>query len=120
MPKTRSSTSSTSTRTTTRSDTSRVVWSCGSGGLRIPSHLAELSREFADILVSGTIEIVEPSAAEVADADHVDLVRLALHFDRRSYGRLRALIDRLNRLVATPENVQPPPPFEEEQAERPW
>ncbi len=56
----------------------------------------------------------------MADADHVDLVRLALHFDRRSYGRLRALIDRLNRLVATPENVQPPPPFEEDQAERPW
>ncbi len=29
-------TSSTSTRTTTRSDTSRVGWSCGSGGPRIP------------------------------------------------------------------------------------
>jgi hypothetical protein len=85
-----------------------------------PPTLEELSQEFADILVTGTIEIVEPSAAEVADADHVDLIRLALHFDRRNYGRLRTLIDRLNRLVATPENVQPPPPFEEDQAERPW
>jgi uncharacterized protein (TIGR00730 family) len=85
-----------------------------------PETLAELSREFADVLVSGSIEIVEPSAVEIADSDHVELVRLALHFDRRSYGRLRVLIDRLNRLVATPEHVQPPPPFEEEQAERPW
>ena len=85
-----------------------------------PATLDELSKEFADILVSGAIEVVEPSAVELADADHVDLVRLAIHFDRRSYGRLRALIDRLNRLVATPENVSPPPPFEENQAERPW
>jgi hypothetical protein len=85
-----------------------------------PATLEELSQEFADILVTGKIEIAEPSAAEVADADHVDLIRLALHFDRRNYGRLRTLIDRLNRLVATPENVQPPPPFEEDQAERPW
>ena len=84
------------------------------------STLEELNEEFADILVSGRIEIVEPSAAEVSDADNLDLIRLALHFDRRNYGRLRSLIDRLNRLVATPENVQPPPPFEEDQAERPW
>ena len=82
--------------------------------------LEELTREFADILVSGAIGIVAPSAVELADSDHVELVRLALHFDRRSYGRLRTLIDRLNRLVATPEHVQPPPPFEEDQAERPW
>ncbi len=85
-----------------------------------PETLEELSRDFADVLVSGSIEIVEPSAAEVADADHVELVRLAMHFDRRNYGRLRTLIDRLNRLVATPDHVQPPPPFEEDQAERPW
>jgi uncharacterized protein (TIGR00730 family) len=85
-----------------------------------PETLAELSREFSDILVSGTIQIVDPSPVELADADHVELVRLALHFDRRSYGRLRSLIDRLNQLVATPDTVQPPPPFEEEQAERPW
>ena len=85
-----------------------------------PATMEDLSQEFADVLVTGKIEIVEPSAAEVADGDHVELIRLALHFDRRSYGRLRTLIDRLNRLVATPENVQPPPPFEEDQAERPW
>ena len=85
-----------------------------------PETLEELSREFADILVSGKFDVVAPSAAEKADADHLDLVRLSLHFDRRSYGRLRVLIDRLNRLVATPEHVEPPRPFEEEQAERPW
>jgi hypothetical protein len=83
-------------------------------------HLEGLSRDFEDILVSGKVEIVQPSAAEVAEADNLDLIRLGLHFDRRSYGRLRILIDRLNRLVATPEHVEPPRPFEEEQAERPW
>ena len=85
-----------------------------------PEHLAGLSREFQDILVSGEIEIVQPSAAEVAEADNLDLERLGLHFDRRSYGRLRVLIDRLNGLVTTPEHVEPPRPFEEEQAERPF
>jgi hypothetical protein len=85
-----------------------------------PEILADLSAEFADVIVSGSIEIVEPSTAEVADADHIELARLGLHFDRRNYGRLRTLIDRLNRLVVTPDKVQPPPPFEEEQAERPW
>ena len=35
-------------------------------------------------------------AAEIADDDHVDLARLAFRFDRRSWARLRELIDRLN------------------------
>lgn len=60
------------------------------------SDVAELSRDFADIIVSGTIEKAGPAAAEVATDDNTDLPRLAFTFDRRSYGRLRMLIDRLN------------------------
>jgi uncharacterized protein (TIGR00730 family) len=82
--------------------------------------LERLNREFADILVSGRIERAQPTAGEIEDGDALDLERLALDFDRRSFGRLRALVDALNSLVATPEKVQPPAPFAEEQAERPW
>ena len=58
--------------------------------------VASLNEEFADIVRSGSIEKAEPTPAEIATDDHVDLPRLAFDFDRRSYGRLRALIDRLN------------------------
>jgi uncharacterized protein (TIGR00730 family) len=58
--------------------------------------VASLNEEFADIVRSGSIEKVEATSAEIATDDHVDLPRLAFDFDRRSYGRLRALIDRLN------------------------
>jgi hypothetical protein len=59
-----------------------------------------LNDEFADILVSGRIEKVAATPAEVADADHVDLPRVQLHFDRRRLGRLRLLVDRLNQAAA--------------------
>jgi uncharacterized protein (TIGR00730 family) len=85
-----------------------------------PQTLERLSEEFADILVSGTLEVVPPFPVEVADQDAIDCERLAFYFDRRSFGRLRVLIDQLNQLVATPDRVQPPPPFQEQQAERPW
>lgn len=82
--------------------------------------LERLNADFADIIVSGQIDRVGPSPAEIADQDALDCERLALSFDRRSFGRLRILIDRLNQLVVTPDRVQPPAPFQEEQAERPW
>lgn len=85
-----------------------------------PETLEQINEEYSDILVSGTIDVVEPSPAEIADGDALDRARLGLHFDRRSFGRLRLLVDRLNQLVVTPERVQPPAPFQEEQAERPW
>jgi uncharacterized protein (TIGR00730 family) len=62
--------------------------------------LDELSVEFADIIRSGEIVKTTASEAEIATDDNVDLPRIAFDFDRRSYGRLRALIDRLNE--ATP------------------
>ena len=58
--------------------------------------LAHLSSEFSDILAGGAIERCNASEAEVADDDAVGKERICLRFDRASYGRLRALIDRLN------------------------
>lgn len=67
---------------------------------RAPSDalLRDLDREFADVL-SGSIERVDASPIEVRDADVPDLPRIALHIDRARTGRLRALIDRINREV---------------------
>jgi len=59
-----------------------------------------LNDEFADVLASGRIEPIAATDPEVADDDHVDLPRLRLHFDRRSLGRLRMLIDAINDAVA--------------------
>jgi uncharacterized protein (TIGR00730 family) len=60
------------------------------------AELAALSEEFSDILRRGTIERVDTSGAEIADDDHVDLERVALHFDRHGWPRVRELVDRLN------------------------
>jgi uncharacterized protein (TIGR00730 family) len=60
--------------------------------------LERLSGSFSDILRAGTrLRAMEPYAAEVADNDALDLQRVALDFDQSSYGRLRQLIDELNR-----------------------
>jgi uncharacterized protein (TIGR00730 family) len=58
--------------------------------------LVGLSSEFADILVRGEMETIDATSAEASDGDHVDLARIAFWFDRRSWARLRMLIDRLN------------------------
>ena len=82
--------------------------------------LERLNDEFSDILVEGRIEVIEPTPAEVRDQDALDLDRVALHFDRRQFGRLRRLVDELNDLVATPERVVPGSAFSSEQADRSW
>jgi uncharacterized protein (TIGR00730 family) len=51
---------------------------------------------FGGISLDGVISIIDPTDAERASADALDLARLALHFDRRSYGELRGLIDLIN------------------------
>ena len=58
--------------------------------------LAALNRDFADICARGDIHRIEALPQERAGRDHVDLPRIALHFDRAHYGRLRQLIDALN------------------------
>jgi hypothetical protein len=63
------------------------------------AQVAEINRLFSDIVVSGAIEAIPATPAEAEDGDYPDLPRLRLHFDRRSLGRLRALIDHLNTLA---------------------
>jgi hypothetical protein len=62
--------------------------------------LQELNDEFGDILASGIIESIDATDAEVTSGDHPDLPRLALHFNRRSLGRLRQMIDTINGFAA--------------------
>lgn len=59
--------------------------------------LAEIRRDFKDILRGGDFELAEAHAHEANEPHVADLPRLAFKFDRRSYGRLRQLIDVLNR-----------------------
>ncbi|HEV2767142.1 MAG TPA: TIGR00730 family Rossman fold protein [Acidimicrobiales bacterium] len=73
------------------------------------AELRRLSEEFADILVSGRIERSGPFPPEVSGDDHLDLPRVALRFDRHGFGRLRSLIDALNRLDSAPVRSSPPP-----------
>ncbi len=69
--------------------------------------LADLNHRFADICAEGGLWATRPLRAEVADADHLELARVALAFDRASHGRLRALIDALNLLPSAPPLAMP-------------
>ena len=69
-----------------------------------------LNDQFADILVDGTIESTKPADQEISDQDELDTSRIRLHFNRRTYGRLRELIDALNGFVTeTPVQSGPIP-----------
>jgi hypothetical protein len=61
-----------------------------------PSALAGLNQDFADIITGEPMHITEALPDEREDNDYVELPRLAFGFDRRSYSRLRQLIDVLN------------------------
>jgi hypothetical protein len=73
------------------------------------AELAELNERFADILTRGRIESTPPQPAEISGNDHLELPRIAMHFDRASHGRLRALIDALNSLPSAPPVAAPDP-----------
>jgi uncharacterized protein (TIGR00730 family) len=60
------------------------------------AHLAELNRDFADIVVHGEIERVSASDNERQDDDVPGLPRLAFRFDRWHFARLRQLINAIN------------------------
>lgn len=60
--------------------------------------LAALNEDFADIIAGEPVNVVPPTTEEREDEDFVDLPRIAFGFDRKSYGRLREMIDRLNGL----------------------
>ena len=61
--------------------------------------VSELNTDFADIIASGAIVKISATQAEIDSGDNIDLPRLMFDFNRRSYGRLRVLIDRLNNSV---------------------
>jgi uncharacterized protein (TIGR00730 family) len=64
----------------------------------LPEPLLDFIRgEFADIVESGTFEQGPALPAEANDPHLIGLPRLHFRFDRRSLGRLRLLVDLLNR-----------------------
>jgi len=64
-----------------------------------PAIVAALAAEFADVIETGTIAPGAAFPVERDDPTAFHLPRLVFHFDRRSFGRLRTLINRIN---ATP------------------
>ena len=58
--------------------------------------LAILNREFAHLVVQGSIEQAAPHAAEIRDEDNVHLARIRFIFGKHAFGDLRLLINRLN------------------------
>jgi uncharacterized protein (TIGR00730 family) len=61
------------------------------------AELEQINGGFADILAEGRFTVGDPLADEKDEPELADLPRLIFHFNRRSYGRLRQLIDFLNR-----------------------
>jgi uncharacterized protein (TIGR00730 family) len=60
--------------------------------------LEKIRTEYADIVRSGTFEQTRALPAEVGDEHIAHLPRLRFRFDRHNLGRLRMLIDTINRL----------------------
>lgn len=58
--------------------------------------MARLNAEFADILVSGMIEQTSALPHESSEPEIAAFPRLVMHYNRRSQGRLRQLINRIN------------------------
>ncbi len=60
--------------------------------------LKALNEDFADIIDGAPIQRIEPTPDEREGNDRLDLQRIAFGFNRRDYGRLRQMVDRLNNL----------------------
>jgi uncharacterized protein (TIGR00730 family) len=58
--------------------------------------LSELQKEFADLLADGGFQQQDSIIGEVPRPELEGLTRLSFHFNRRSLGRLRQLIDAIN------------------------
>ena len=61
-----------------------------------PALMDEINSRFGDILVDGRIELCGMLSEERDEPDLAKMPRLAFHFNRRSLGRLRQLINCLN------------------------
>jgi len=64
-----------------------------------PDALARLEREFGDILADGGFSTGPALLEEAEESALADLPRLVFSFNRRDFGRLRQLIDTLNRMA---------------------
>jgi hypothetical protein len=64
-----------------------------------PDALARLEREFGDILSDGGFATGPALPEEAEESALADLPRLVFSFNRRDFGRLRQLIDALNRMA---------------------
>ncbi|OGX04963.1 MAG: Rossman fold protein, TIGR00730 family [Omnitrophica bacterium RIFCSPLOWO2_12_FULL_50_11] len=62
------------------------------------AELSVLNRSYQDLLVKGKIESSGPLAAESNDSHTASLPRLILHFDKKSFGRLKAMIKTINQM----------------------
>src|SRR5690606_12834797 len=62
-----------------------------------PAFLDQVNQSFSDILTHGRFEQSGPLREEKDEPELADLPRLVFAFDRRSLGRLRQLIDAINR-----------------------
>jgi len=58
--------------------------------------LDRINADFSDILLEGTFTVGGRLPEEKDEPELAEMPRLIFHFNRRSYGRLRQLIDRLN------------------------
>lgn len=61
-----------------------------------PGRLGQINDQFGDILSQGQFRLSGPLPEERDEPDLSDLPRLVLHFNRRSLGRLRDLINVIN------------------------
>ncbi len=61
-----------------------------------PAVLDGLNRDFADILKEGVFEVGAALPEEEGEPEIAHLPRLVFRFNRLSFGRLRAMIDRIN------------------------
>ncbi|MEY2456231.1 MAG: hypothetical protein QOK06_1325 [Acidimicrobiaceae bacterium] len=64
--------------------------------------LADLNARFGEIATDNRIERTGPRPPEVKDGDHVELARVVLRYNGFAAGKLRRLIDALNRLPSLP------------------
>jgi len=56
-----------------------------------------LNEDFGDILSQGQIQRIDPTPEELEDGSDLEYPRIALVFNKRDYGRLRQMIDVINR-----------------------
>ncbi|HYE80073.1 MAG TPA: cytochrome D ubiquinol oxidase subunit II, partial [bacterium] len=71
--------------------------------------LEALGEEFSDIAGRGLIKASKAFPVERKEGDFPELPRIVLRFNHSGYGRLRQLIDRLNRLSSAPVLGSMPP-----------